>query len=159
MKNPKNALLLLRVGLFFHIPLNYIANMNFIDWKNYFDERIIARGEQYFLNGAVRSLSVKNHCATAIVSGTYDYRVEIHFSDDEITEMDCTCPYCQDEGYDCKHMVAVILALINPNFKEIDIKKLVESASDEQRKRFLQKVLENDLSLTLQLKAFIEGTL
>jgi hypothetical protein len=24
--------------------------------------------------------------------------VEIHFSDDEITEMDCTCPYCQDES-------------------------------------------------------------
>ena len=70
--------------------------------------------------------------------------------------MNCTCPYCQDEGYDCKHMVAVILALINPNFKEIDVKKLVESASDEQRTQFLQKVLENNYSLALQFKTLIE---
>ena len=130
--------------------------MNFINWEDYFDERIIARGEQYFLNGTVANLVIKNHCATATVSGTRSYRVEIDFSDDEITGMNCTCPYCQDEGYDCKHMVAVILALMNPNFKEIDVKKLVESASDEQRTQFLQKVLENNYSLALQFKSLIE---
>ena len=85
--------------------------------------------------------------------------MEILFSDDEITEMDCTCPYCQDEGCDCKHMVAVILALSNINFREIDVEELVESASVEQRKRFLQKMLENNLLLALQLKAFIEESL
>ena len=133
--------------------------MHFVNWEDYFDERIIARGEQYLLNGTVANLVIKNHCATATVSGTRSYRVEIDFSGDEITGMNCTCPYCQDEGYDCKHMVAVILALSNINFREIDVEELVESASVEQRKRFLQKMLENNLLLALQLKAFIEESL
>ncbi len=130
--------------------------MHFVDWEDYFNERIIAQGEQYFLNSAVSNLVIKNHCATAIVSGTLNYRVEICFSGNEITKMNCTCPYCQDEGYDYKHMVAVILALINGNSERIDIKKLVESARNEQRKQFLQKILENNFSLALQFKTFIE---
>ena len=33
--------------------------MNFINWEDYFDERIIARDEQYFLNGTVANLVIK----------------------------------------------------------------------------------------------------
>ena len=55
-------------------------------------------------------LNNSNNELKAVVSGSKDYIVRIVFSEDDendILDMDCTCPYACD-GYNCKHMVAAL---------------------------------------------------
>ena len=44
----------------------------------------------------------------AVVEGTIDYETEVCVENGEITSWDCDCPY---DGYMCKHVVAVLLAV------------------------------------------------
>ena len=78
--------------------------------KCLFSTGVHDRGHDYFLNGAVHDIKYSNNELKAVVSGSKDYIVKIVFSEDdenEILDMDYTCPYACD-GYNCKHMVAAL---------------------------------------------------
>lgn len=75
-----------------------------------FPQIIIARGKDYYLNGNVTNLKKENGIYTAIVKGTTKYNVLIKIDDNDITYMECDCPYCYDSGY-CKHIVATIMEI------------------------------------------------
>ncbi len=71
----------------------------------YFD-----RGENYFLNGYVRSVMEDEGTVTASVRGTADYRVRLWVEGSELNHY-CSCPL-GDRGEFCKHCVATGLAWI-----------------------------------------------
>ena len=79
-------------------------------WREYFEDKILERGEKYWRQGRVRQLCDHGNIVTATVSGTEDYEVEIVLMDGMFDDAYCSCPYA-DEGNGCKHMVAVLFAL------------------------------------------------
>jgi len=70
------------------------------------------RGENYYRQGAVRSLVQRGNVLQAEVEGSqYEpYRVRVTFDEGGITSADCSCPY--DWGGWCKHIVATLLACL-----------------------------------------------
>lgn len=71
-------------------------------------ELSFARGQQYV--DRVRGLKASGACASASVTGTADYAVELDWATGAI-EGSCTCPHWEG-GFFCKHLVAVGLAVI-----------------------------------------------
>lgn len=76
-------------------------------WEYLFKTHILARGRDYYENGAVASLEKTETGYQATVEGTYDYEVEVEIHDNEVVELFCDCPYAEDGNY-CKHMAAVL---------------------------------------------------
>ena len=72
------------------------------------DERSYARGEAYFEEGRVVSLTENLNVVTGRVQGTETYQVELRVEDGELASS-CSCPWAA-EGNFCKHCVAVGLA-------------------------------------------------
>lgn len=70
--------------------------------------KTVRRGHGYFANGNVIELVCiePNHLYEAVVRGGEDYQVRLEFAESEWVA-GCTCPI----GYDCKHIVAAMLAL------------------------------------------------
>ena len=81
-----------------------------MDWRKYFDDKIISRGEAYYRKGNVVDFSVDGFTRTATVIGSKDYTVKLAFSaEGDLTDATCDCPYAESGEY-CKHMVAVLIA-------------------------------------------------
>lgn len=78
------------------------------DWRDWFEERILERGEDY-AGWAVSDLKITPTKITANVHGSHDYEVGISLDQGEVTSMYCTCPYA-DRDY-CKHMAAVLYCI------------------------------------------------
>lgn len=78
-----------------------------MEWQSKFQERILVRGYNYYLSGAVEDLKVYDDHIESIVEGTEEYEVVIDIENDEVISMYCSCPYAQD-GHLCKHMAATL---------------------------------------------------
>ncbi len=72
-------------------------------------EKVFARGEAYFRDGAVTIRRQSDEEVRAIVAGTENYQTELSGSGRDI-DGECSCPAFEDWGF-CKHMVAVALAV------------------------------------------------
>lgn len=83
--------------------------MKLTDFEAFIEERIIDRGYDYYLAGAVDSLDAEDGEWYAEVCGTEMYEVVVTLAGDEIIASDCDCPY--DYGEYCKHEVAVFYEL------------------------------------------------
>ena len=87
---------------------------------------VLHKGHDYFGNGAVaRLVESSRGLWNAIVSGSEDYKVQIHFSGKDISDCSCDCPH--DAQY-CKHIVAVLYAILEEGLV-VPGKKNRESAS------------------------------
>lgn len=87
--------------------------MNHIDALfDLFNETILDRGEDYYIEGHVKKVQYSNNGNTvcAKVLGTEAYDVEICFDRAPKEAMSCDCPYARD-GHYCKHMAAVLFAV------------------------------------------------
>lgn len=83
--------------------------MRLDDFENEISAVIFRRGEDYYENGLVEDLGeVAPGRWNAVVEGTTDYETEVCVENGKITSWDCDCPY---DGYMCKHVVAVLLAV------------------------------------------------
>ncbi len=81
-----------------------------MNWRKYFDETIISRGEAYYRKGKVIDFSVDGLTRTATVIGSDEYEVRLTFNaGGDLTDATCNCPYAERGEY-CKHMVAVLIA-------------------------------------------------
>ncbi|MBQ9990948.1 MAG: SWIM zinc finger family protein [Lachnospiraceae bacterium] len=78
-----------------------------MNWKKLFESHILARGYDYYCEGAVENLDVDEDFICADVIGSEEYEVEINLLHGKVTEMYCSCPYAED-GRNCKHMAAVL---------------------------------------------------
>ena len=96
------------------------------DLKGAAGARSFERGLDYLRD--VEDLDVTSTQITACVYGTSKYRVCLAF-DDEGLSGSCTCPYGQ-EGFFCKHCVAVGLAVLE---KGEDLPVLIEATRAERQ--------------------------
>ena len=74
-------------------------------------DRAFDRGADYFAGGHVTGLKENNGTISAVVRGTYDYRVKL-WTEDAGLAFDCNCPVGQGGDF-CKHCVAVGLAWLD----------------------------------------------
>ncbi len=94
------------------------------------------RGEQYLRAGRVRKLVIDDHTYRAHVHGTHRYVVEIR-GDGAQLECGCTCPY--DWGGICKHIVAVMLSILQREQSDQKIERI--TAAKPQASIPLDKLL------------------
>lgn len=80
------------------------------NWKNLFDDIILMRGYDYYLDDAVDDIKEIDDGFEAIVHGSYDYTVTIGVDDGDVTYMECDCPYAEG-GENCKHEAALLYEL------------------------------------------------
>lgn len=71
-------------------------------------DKVVARGMDYFLAGAVEIIATEKTRVVARVAGTQDYRTVV-CGEDEAIGGECSCPAFERDAV-CEHMVAVALA-------------------------------------------------
>ena len=108
------------------------------------------RGEDYYRQGAVLSLTLRGGVLRAEVAGSEfaPYEVRVAFDEAGITEAACGCPY--EWGGWCKHIVAALLASIHEPESVRDLPALEETLSGLDRDQLLElllKLAERDPSL------------
>lgn len=127
--------------------------------------RSYERGLEYL--DSVTDLDISSTKVSAIVYGSYRYRVNLYVSDRGLGG-DCTCPHGQ-EGFFCKHCVAVGLATLSlgddlprhveaRQAQELTLRKWLESLSKEQLlAEFIELIDEApELRQRLELRAAAE---
>ncbi len=129
------------------------------DIRQLCSESSFSRGEMYLEDGRV---SIKEATLTrikAVVSGTEDYHVKIDFGEELSGE--CDCPY--DWGGLCKHIVAVLLAVVRDedktrdlieesNLEREEIEKLLKMADTDDLRFFLLSEMERQADLLNRFK-------
>ena len=122
------------------------------NWEHYFEEKILDRG--YFITDDVEILKRNSSEVKAIVSGTYDYDVEISFDiNGNIESMHCTCPYFHTDY--CKHLAALLYCLEEDESEkeeEDDIEELFNTVDDKSLKEFLLNELHSNWDLRNQFR-------
>lgn len=112
------------------------------------DEKVLARGKELFLEGAILEAAKGRNRLQAKVEGSmpFPYRVEINFSKGEWT---CTCPY--QWGAVCKHVVAVAYAALEA--PEIFAKKKLGKSNPLNLEPLLELSDDELFRLLQQLRA------
>ena len=119
--------------------------------KDNFGTEIIERGKKYYRQGRVKSLVVTGESAAAVVIGSRNHRVRINL---KTGDFKCTCPY----EFNCKHAVAVILALRNQkdNVKKDDIDVILKGKSKEELADLIKKMLISEPKLKKIIKNTVQ---
>ena len=126
------------------------------------------RGQDYFEGGMARGLVLEGDAYKAYVQGTRRYTVRVWEESGEI-ETSCSCPY--DWGGACKHVVAVMLAVLRQEeggegFKQmpetqvkaaIPVDELLESLSIDKLRAFLRRQIDEAPQLAENLQIFAQG--
>ncbi len=115
------------------------------------------RGEQYHADGAVRSIKqTDEHTVKAQVQGSdvHPYVVTINFDSDDITAVQCTCPYV--EGSWCKHIAAVLLKTLEeddvPAGEAAEVTELVKNMDRPALIALIERLVEHNPELIDQIK-------
>ena len=126
-------------------------------WKHLFQDHILGRGLDYFINDLVENVYAKENMIEATVYGTKEYKVEIVKDNGKVINLSCNCPYA-DDGNNCKHMAAVLFyledkeELLTRQDLNESIGKLLEETDPILLKDFLFDILKNDERLLNRLK-------
>lgn len=115
------------------------------------------RGQQYLADGAVQSLKqTDEHTLKAQVQGSdvHPYLVTIQFDADQITEVQCTCPY--HGGTWCKHIVAALLKMLDrndvPKTERAAVADLVADLDRDGLVSLIERLVEHDPRLVDQIE-------
>jgi hypothetical protein len=130
-------------------------------------EQSFERGVDYYDRGQVLELDIDGGEIEATVRGTHDYEVVVDAGRDPIYTY-CSCPY--DYAGDCKHVVAVLLAVEDrePDTAgdeaaeasdrdpsgPADVEELIERTTAEDLREFLLEVVEDDRDVRDRFVAF-----
>ena len=120
------------------------------DWKDLFQEHILARGEAYYFDGAVLELHKTEHGYHAVVEGTEDYEVDIEMEGGRVCEMYCSCPYAED-GNNCKHMAAVLFEIEEQNEEDILTEETCPDDQEQEVEEIIERIPEEEL------RSFVKG--
>lgn len=127
-------------------------------WEYLFKTHILARGWDYYENGAVSSLEKTETGYQATVEGSYDYEVEVEINNNEVVDMFCDCPYAEDGDY-CKHMAAVLYEIKeksakltgevreNPSDIKTELEKVIKNIDESEVRNILVELALKDHSL------------
>lgn len=115
------------------------------------------RGLQYLDEDAVLSVTLVNeHTLKAKVQGSdvHPYVVQIRFDTDDITSVECTCPY--HGGSWCKHIAAVLLKVIEddeiPKSESAAVSDLVSNLDRDDLVQILQRLAGHNPDLLDQIE-------
>jgi len=115
------------------------------------------RGEEYFADGAVRSIKqTGDHTLKAQVQGSdvHPYLVTIQFDADDVQAVTCTCPYY--EGSWCKHIVAVLLKVLEegavPAEDPVEVNELIDDLDRTALLALIERLVEHDPDLLDQIE-------
>ncbi|MGJ7920784.1 SWIM zinc finger family protein [Neobacillus sp. LXY-4] len=134
--------------------------MMLTDLEQYFDDRILQRGIDYFDKNKVRDLEKTgdNHYR-AKVAGSEVYAVELGLSDSgKIISSYCDCPYAYDHY--CKHQAAVLLAIkheqsgensMHPSHPTNQLKDILINLKKEQLVELVLDIADRDPDMEKQL--------
>lgn len=122
-----------------------------IDLKNDFNNKILERGYEYYENGLVENVVIKDNIVTAKVIGTTTYNVSVEVDNGVFINGDCTCPYASEGNY-CKHMAALLYKLNeedidkdnNYSTKNQQTRNIIANINKEQLDEFLVELLSED---------------
>jgi len=95
-----------------------------MDWKRYFTRSVLMRGEGYYRQNRVTEFKSSGDRCTAFVEGQDLYRVSIEQPGTDRMFMYCNCPHAR-EGYNCKHMAAVLYKWEAAQRQRIRLRNLV----------------------------------
>ena len=111
-----------------------------INFEKLFDEKILKRGYNYYLEDSVHDVTRNGNHYEGLVYGTEIYEVQIEIDDNgNVEDMDCDCPYAEENN--CKHMVALLYYLENDG--EIESKKTIRNTDNYDK--ILDKISENEI--------------
>ena len=111
-----------------------------INFEKLFDEKILKRGYNYYLEDAVHDVTRNGNHYEGLVYGTEIYEVQIEIDDNgNVEDMDCDCPYAEENN--CKHMVALLYYLENDG--KIESKKIIRNKDNYDK--ILDKISENEI--------------
>lgn len=111
-----------------------------INFEKLFDEKILKRGYNYYLEDSVHDVTRNANHYEGLVYGTEIYEVQIEIDDNgNVEDMDCDCPYAEENN--CKHMVALLYYLENDG--EIESKKAIRNTDNYDK--ILDKISENEI--------------
>lgn len=111
-----------------------------INFEELFDEVILKRGYQYYLEDAVQDVMQDGKIYKALVYGTEIYEVTIEMDKSgEIEDMDCDCPYAYDNH--CKHMAALLYYIENGD----EIENIKESKNVDNYDKVISKIKESEI--------------
>lgn len=125
-----------------------------IDFKDDFNTRILSRGYEYYEDGLVEDVLIKDNIITAKVLGTDAYDVSVEVDNGIFIDGDCTCPYASEGNY-CKHMAALLYYLDNENLdennnyttKEKKIRDSLKNINKKELDAFLVELLTEDRNI------------
>ena len=115
-----------------------------IDFENDFEERILQRGYNYYLEGLVDDVFVDGNNISAKVDGTEVYSVEVTIDRKKVIDSYCNCPYFEDNN-ECKHIAALLYYINNEDIKEHNKK----TSKKQNIQDVLNKIDVNDLKAFL----------
>ncbi len=123
--------------------------MTIKDFEQNIPPEILERGNNYYNNKHIVSLNENEPGMwSAVVAGNEDYKINIEIDNDEVEYWDCDCPF---EGEVCKHVAAVLYAIIENEPQEkkaakdkrskkkkvINIDTIFEKTSKEELREFI----------------------
>ena len=110
--------------------------MTLQNFEKQIDPKIIEKGKEYFNNGNVEFIEeTKKNIWKADVFGTDDYQVKIELgAKNELKEWECDCPY--DYGNMCKHVVAVLYAVLDQKIIDRTPKGAINKAAKDKKISF-----------------------
>jgi len=126
-------------------------------------EQSFERGRNYYHQDRIQELDIDGEEISATVRGSRYYDVTIDVGTDPIRTR-CSCPY--DYAGDCKHIVAVLLAVEDRKPDEaadetdeslsetVDIDALMEQMDVADLRTFLREVIEDDRDVRDRFVAF-----
>ena len=117
-----------------------------MEWYNLFRQHILDRGIEYYEDGHVFDFVYTGEEITASVEGTDVYDVEISLDDEDVVDMYCTCPHAAD-GYNCKHMAAVLF-----KFEEVLAERDAETECDAAKADEEEEYVPTDADFLQHIK-------
>ncbi|WP_436415382.1 SWIM zinc finger family protein [Petrimonas sp.] len=121
-------------------------------YKHRFSAQSLKRAREYV--DFIENAHLSQNSLSCKVEGSYPYKVKIAWSENDYTELSCTCPY-DYEGY-CKHIAAALMYLeeelpeetvIPKKQQKPEWKKIIEKLSKEELLSLLTEYAADDENL------------
>ena len=122
-------------------------------------EKVFDRGVNLWQNGMIVSVAKRGESLQARVAGSdiKPYRVTIQPGEEGV-EADCTCPYGEEWGDWCKHIVAVLLAYAHDEIQEQpSLEEWLEPFLREQLVELLLELNKRNPTIHEEIVAVITG--
>lgn len=122
------------------------------DINKYFSLEILRRGYDYYKKGKVKQIIKLKDGYIARVNGTEEYKVTIVLNKKDICNMECTCPYAEENN--CKHMASVLYCLKNNDIpiREDNIKVKTEEITNFQK---FKKVFKSEYNKLFHNRSYL----